>query len=338
VESLAQQVEHAWEIGKALPAIPPKYAKPANIVVSGMGGSALGARVIKTLYKKQLTIPFEVVNHYELPEYVNENTLVVLSSYSGTTEETLAAGKQALEKKAMIAAIAAGGALETFALEHKIPFFKIDPKFNPSNQPRMAIGYSVFGQLALFARMGIINITDEDVQQVVAFLKKNAPQLAPEVKEHNTAKYLAYAALDKALYMVSAEHLEGAVHVFNNQLNENAKTLTTEYILPEMNHHALESLSFPEQLHDSSIFLLFASALYHPRVQVRFPITQELVEEKGFVAETVLAVAKTKLEQVMEIIQLGAYTNFYLAMLYGIDPAPIPSVDYFKEKLGKIGG
>lgn len=333
-EQLPEQIEHAWASLQSMK-VSAEYSKVTRIVVSGMGGSALGAHVIKTLYKDSLQQPLEVVNHYQLPAYVDKDTLVVLSSYSGTTEETLASAEDAKKRGAKIAVITAGGGLLDLAKKNNYPYYEIHPQFNPSNQPRMAIGYSVFGQLGLFHAMGLIKVSDDEVKELVTLLRKNNEYLAPESIDKNTAKYLAYAAVDKMVVLVGAEHLEGAMHVFNNQLNENAKNFTDFITIPELNHHYMESLSFPVHQKDSVLFIMVNSNLYHPRVQARFPLTKDVIEQNGYEVQFVQAVWKTKLAQVWESIQLGAFTNFYLSMLHGINPAPIPWVDYFKEKLGK---
>ncbi len=334
VEQLPNQIEHVWgEVQKV--SVPESYKNIKNVVANGMGGSGLGAHVIQTTFKESLHVPLEVFHTYDLPAYVNQETLAVLSSYSGSTEEILESAKQAKQKNAKIMVIASGGPLLEMAQQEQWPAFKIDPKFNPSNQPRTAIGYSVFGQIGLFHKAGLIDLSDEVVKKVVANLRANAKILNPESIETNTAKLLAFSALDKVILLISAEHLEGAVHVFNNQLNENAKNLTMQMVIPELNHHAMEGLGFPKHAKQEMITYFFTSQLYHPRVQRRFPLTIEVIEENGYQTQTILAVSKTKLEQVWEVIQLGAYTNFYLAMLNGVNPAPIPWVDAFKEKMGK---
>jgi glucose/mannose-6-phosphate isomerase len=334
VEHLPDQIEHAWEEIKKIE-IDPSYRSVKRVVFSGMGGSGLGSHVIKTLYKDRSNIPFEVINHYALPAYVDEETLVVLSSYSGTTEETIASAEDAIKKKAKVVVITAGGKLADLAEQHHWPIYKMNPVHNPSNQPRMAIGYSVFGQLGLLARMGLIELSDEDVASTVALLRKNNEFLSPESIDKNSAKFLAYASVDKMLFLVASEHLEGAIHVFNNQLNENAKNASVCLSIPELNHHFMEGLSFPTLLKDGAIFLFFNSVLYHPRVQKRYPITATVVDQQGYPSEMVQSVWKTKLQQVWEVIQLGAYTNFYLSMLNGINPSPIPWVDQFKAELSK---
>ena len=198
----------------------------------------------------------------------------------------------------------------------------------------MAIGYQVFGQLSMFAKMGLINISENDVLNLVDNLRELVKNLGPE-NEHNPAKLLSFAAFDKHAIFVAAEHLIGAVHVINNQFNENAKTLTSEWHLPEFNHHYMEALSFPHLAKDTTIFFLFNSPLYDKRIQKRVFITKELLEQKGFEVQLVQSTAPTRLEQVFEIIQLGEFVSCYLVMLYGIDPSPITNVDWFKSEMAK---
>lgn len=333
-EALPNQIQDAWEQTQSIQ-FPSNYPNVKNIVVSGMGGSALGSLIIKRLYKDELTIPLEVYSHYHLPAYVNSDSLVLLSSYSGNTEETLAAAQQAIAVKAKVAVITGGGKLADLAVEHKWPMYLIDAKFNPSKQPRMAIGYAVFGQLSMFAKMGLINISGEQVLNLVDKLKELVKRLGPEIK-NNPAKMLAYTTFDKHIVFSAAEHLIGAAHVFNNQVNENAKTLTTEWHLPEFNHHFLEALSFPKFNKENTIFLLFNSPLYNERVEKRFPLTKQVIETQDYQAELILSTAPTKLEQVFEIITLGSFVSVYLAFLYKIpNPAEIPNVDWFKAQMAK---
>jgi glucose/mannose-6-phosphate isomerase len=334
VESLPDQIQDAWHQTENI-TFPDTYPKVKNIVVSGMGGSALGSLIIKRLFKDELTLPFGVYSHYHLPGYVNSDSLVLLSSYSGDTEETLAAAEQAIKVGAKIAVITGGGELAKLADRHQWPTYLIDATYNPSAQPRMAIGYAVFGQLSMFAKMGLVNISQEQVLNLVDKLRELVKKLGPEV-EDNPAKMLTYTAFDKHLIFSAAEHLIGAAHVFNNQVNENAKTLTTEWHLPEFNHHYMEALSFPKLAKDTTLFLLFNSALYHDRVEKRFPLTKELLESKGYEVQLIQATAPTKLEQVFEIIVLGAFVSVYLAFLYGIpDPGPVPNVAWFKSQMAK---
>ena len=305
-----------------------------NAVVSGMGGSVLASYIIKNLYKSELNVPFDVISHYDLPGYVDESTLVILSSYSGTTEETLSSAKQAISKKAKVMVITGGGPLEKLALDNNWPLYKINPKFNPSNQPRLAIGYAVVGQIVLLSLAGLLSDKSNELANITPLLGKMVKELGPDVSD-NTAKNLAFSLFDKHIIVVGAEHLIGAAHVFNNQVNENAKALTSEWHLPEFNHHYMEALSFPKLAKETTVFFFFNSALYHERVQKRVLLTKNLVEQKGYETQMFLATSKTKLEQVFEVIQLGEFVAAYLPILYGIDPSAIPNVDWFKSEMAK---
>lgn len=310
------------------------YSTINKVVVSGMGGSVLASHIIKNLYKAELKVPLDVVSHYDLPGYVDENTLVILASYSGTTEETLSSAEQAIAKNAKIMVITSGGKLAEMASEHNWPMYKINPTHNPCNQPRLAIGYAIVGQLLMLASAKILNINVSDFEPIITKLKSMTIELSPE-NETSIAKSLAFATYDKHIILVAAEHLIGAAHVFNNQLNENAKTLTSEWHLPEFNHHYMEALSFPKLAKETTLFVFFNSALYHERVQKRVLLTKSLVEQKGYETQMFLATSKTKLEQVFEVIQLGEFVAAYLPMLYGIDPSAIPNVDWLKSEMAK---
>lgn len=335
VEALPDQILDALEQTKDF-TVPEVYKSTKNIVASGMGGSALGSLIIKTLFKSELKVPFEIVSHYQLPGYVNSDTLVLLSSYSGTTEETLAASGDALARGAKVMVITSGGKLAELAKSNHWPLYLINAKFNPSNQPRLAVGYAVAGQMMMFARAGFLPDLHGDLQLVAGNLRTMITHLSPEATENNTAKLLAFAAFEKHLIISAAEHLVGAAHVFNNQVNENSKALTSEWHLPEFNHHYLEALSFPKANLDTTIFFLFNSHLYHERVAKRFPITSELIESKGYEYQMIQATAPTRLEQVFEIIQLGQFVAAYLPLLYRIpDPGPVPNVDWFKSQMAK---
>lgn len=333
VEALPDQILDALAQTKDL-VIPDSYRQLKNVVVSGMGGSALASHLIKGLFKAELKLPFEVVTHYSLPGYVNSDTLVLLSSYSGTTEETLAASQEALKRGAKIMVITGGGELAQLAHTNHWPLYLIKPTFNPCSQPRMAVGYAIAGQLIMFAKAGIIADQANLLTQTSQNLKKMLPTLSPD-NPHSPAKLLAYSAFDKHVIFLAAEHLIGAAHVTNNQLNENAKSLTSEWHLPEFNHHYMEALSFPRLAKETTIFFLYNSPLYHERLQKRVLITQEIIEQKGYEVQLIQASAPTKLEQVFEVIQLGEFVAAYLPMLYGIDPSPIPSVDWFKAQMAK---
>ena len=334
IEALADQVRHAWSDTQQISF--EKINQPKNIVVAGMGGSALGASVVKHLFKDELAVPFVITNDYDLPAFVDDQSLVILSSYSGNTEEVLECAKQAQTKKAMIVAICSGGKLAELAKQNNYPTYLINAKYNPSNQPRMAIGYAITGLMGILAKLDLLNISNKQIDEITQTILTTSDLSAVEVKtEDNPAKSLTFALVDRRPNLIAAEFLTGAAHVASNQFNENAKTFASYYQIPEMNHHLLESLEFPKSNHVDNIFLFFESSLYHPQNINRMKLTQEAVEKQECVALNVSIHADTKLCQVFELITLASYTNYYLAILNGINPSLIPIVDWFKEKLAK---
>jgi len=335
IEELGNQVKHAWEDLKNVNFSPKAEVK--NVIIAGMGGSGLGADVIKHLFKHELKVPFDYVHDYTLPGYVNENTLVVLSSYSGTTEEIVSCGKAAQQANAQIMVICAGGTLEQMANENNYTIYKIDPKFNPSNQPRMAIGYAVFGTIGLLSKAGIISLEDEDIHAVVSIIDKQINNCKVEVVgEENAAKALAYTMVDRRPVFVASDFLEGAAHVSTNQGNENAKIYADYKIVPEMDHHLLEGLQFPKSNATNHIFVFVQSMLYHPKNIIRMQLTQKIAEDNDIDSIAVPLKAHTKLEQVFEMLTIFAFAGFYLAMLEGINPSPIPFVESFKVDLKEM--
>lgn len=333
VEALPDQCRDAWQEAQKV-AVPNLYKDISNIIMTGMGGSGLGARVIDSVFHDELKYPLTQIHDYDLPGYTDHHSLVICSSYSGTTEETLENARQAIKKGAKWLAIGTGNELINLAREHNAPYYQIYPKHNPSNQPRMAIGYSVVGQLVLASKAGLFKLSEEDVDAMITTMKKVQKKNGVEVSVgQNPAKKLAYKLKGRGIFYVSARHLVGAMHTVNNQLNENAKNLSADFQLPELNHHLMEGLKHPET-NNKRLFIFFAnSSLYPEKIQRRFEITKEVVQLNGIETYEYTLKSDTKLGQAFELIQFGAYVNLYLSILYGQNPAPIPWVDYFKAKL-----
>lgn len=332
IEALADQIHQAWEETQQIKFKPKSKIK--NVVVAGMGGSGLGADVVKHLFKDQLIVPLEVVNSYTLPNYVNQDSLVILSSYSGNTEEVLSCAAQAKEKQAQRMVITAGGKLAEQAQELNLPVYLINPQHNPSKQPRMAIGYAIFGLMGLLNQAGVITITNKDLKEASKAILATSEDCRLENNVAvNPAKSLAFSCVDRRPILVASEFLIGAAHVSTNQFNENAKTFADYKIVPEINHHLLEALEHPVSNKLDHYFIFFYSQLYHERNQQRVDLTQKAVNQTGIENLAVHLEAQSKVGQVFELITLMAFTNFYLAMLYQIDPSLIPMVDWFKSQL-----
>ena len=335
ITHLPQQCQHAWEETQKL-TLPPAYQKINKLIMTGMGGSGLGARIIESVYSSDLKTPLHRVNDYDLPAWADQHTLVICTSFSGTTEETLSTVKQAQAKGCPWLAIATGGSLIDLAKKNQVPFYQIDPIHNPSKQPRMAIGYLLTSQLVIARKAKLIPLPQKEFNHLLKVMKKIIDQNQQAVKTlNNPAKKLAQTFLQKEIIFVAARHLTGAGHTAKNQMNENAKNLSHRHDLPELNHHLMEGLKFPDINKKDLVFFLLNSQLYPQRIQQRFQITQEVIKKNKVATALWQASSKTKLSQAFEFIQFAAFANFYLSLLNHLDPAPIPWVDYFKKKLGQ---
>jgi len=333
IEQLANQVQSIWDSAQNIEA-PAEYSHPHQIVVCGMGGSVLGTDIITSLFADQLPCPVTVVPEYEVPAFVNEKTLVIASSYSGGTEETWSALQGAVARKAMIAGVTSGGKIGDFLQANHYPHLIFETSHNPSGIAKMGLGYSIFGQMMLFAKLGLLTITEEHLTEIIESIANAHLKMSVGIEqEANPAKLLAYELVDHLPFLIAAEHLNGVVHACTNQLNENAKTLAEYHLLPELNHHLLEGLAHPTPAKGDLMFVTIHSGLYRSEISARLKLTEECLEQESLNYTQYHLTEKTPLGQAFELLMLGAYSAFYLSMLYGIDPGPIPTVEWFKSEL-----
>jgi glucose/mannose-6-phosphate isomerase len=306
--------------------IPSDYTFVTKIVLAGMGGSALGGRIAVSLEKSHLKVPFFVSTEFHLPEFVDTNTLVILSSYSGNTEETLSCLQEALTKKAKIIGIATGGKLADKLRTAKIPLVQISPRHNPSGQPRMGVGYSTMTVLAILARCQLIKpITNS--AHLSQFLIDHQSMVQKSTIE------LAQVVAEKIPVFFAGEHLKGAVHAVKNMINENSKSFSVMFDLPEANHHLLEGLVFPFDDVRDLAFIFIESDMYHSELKKRFALTSQVFARQEIPVLHIKAPGGSELFEAMWTIQWGMYLSYYLAREYKIDPGPIPWVTYLKDQL-----
>lgn len=333
IEALAEQCREAWDDLKGLN-LPRTYQQAKNIVAAGMGASALGGRIIDSLYGAELKMPMEIVNEYHLPAYVSKETLVIISSYSGSTEETLSCLDEALKKQAKILIITSGNGLADEMSKHKIPGYLFVPRHNPCRSPRMGLGYSLFGLLIIFGKLELISFGEKEAEKAIRIVEKNNRLFQASIlTKENQAKQLAQKIFGKMPFFFAAMWLAGNLRAAANQLNENAKVFNGWFLLPEANHHLMEGLVFPPAIKNDLCFVFFESALDEPKMLKRVALTKEAAEKAGIKTVSCLLREKTKLEQAFEFLVLGSYLSFYLAMLNDTDPTPIPMVDWFKKRI-----
>lgn len=318
--------------------VPASYKNIDKIVINGMGGSRLGARVAERLFSDELRVPLIPLGSYTLPGFVNDKTLLILSSYSGNTEEIVTSYNEAVRKKAKIMILSQNGKLAEIARKNKLPgYFGFEAKHNPCGQPRMSLGYQVLGIILLLSKCGLLQISQKDIKNLTAHLNKVKARYYPKISsKENLAKKLARNIHEKIPVLAGAEFLMGSLHVFRNQINENAKNLALYFEIPELNHHLLEGLRFPKTNPKSLFFIFFKTDLYYSRNQKRIEITKKVLDGYKIKHLDIRLNGKNKLEQAFEVIQFGSFVSFYLSILNNLDPTPIPWVDYFKKELSKL--
>ncbi|MBI5404894.1 MAG: SIS domain-containing protein, partial [Candidatus Kerfeldbacteria bacterium] len=290
---------------------PSSYRSVDNIVIAGMGGSALGSDVILSVFGSTLSIPMTIVNGYQLPGWVNRRTLVLLSSYSGGTEETLAAAVEARQRGAKITGLTTGGKLSKWFGRHQLPYYRIVPDANPAGQPRMGLGYNAMGQIGLLSSIGLLKITRAEVEMAIATAARRLQACDPSVPtKRNPAKQLANVLTGRLPILIGAGPLLGSLHAFANQLNETAKVFSVAFPLPELNHHLLEGLRFPTSLR-SATFVAFHSDLYWPRIMARERITLQIVAQAKLKTTTVKIQGDSRLAQALDVLALAGPTSLY---------------------------
>lgn len=332
ISTLAKQVNQAWEEASQIE-IPSQYRDVQQIVFVGMGGSALGPHLLGSVYQPKITRPVLIVRDYRLPRYLGKKSLVILCSYSGNTEEVLTCAKQATKAGAYLLGVTSGGQLRDYCQDHQIPCYRFEPKFNPS-APRYGFGYMTIGPLAMLTSLQLIKVKGGEIPGLVKWLSQKDKDLNPKVPEaKNPAKKMALSLRERIPVLVAAEFLEGAAHIFTNQINETSKTFASYFVLPELNHHLMESLKYPSHNSKNLAFLFINSKYYSMRIRTRFEITKDVVNQNQIRVLEFLAQGKSRLGQAFEVVQFGSYVSFYLAMLSATDPSPNPWVDYFKEQL-----
>ncbi len=335
IKAFSSQLLQSWEQVSSL-TLSYDFDKILNVVLCGMGGSALGGRIVHSLTERSLHLPFEVVTGYHVPFYVGEQTLAILCSYSGSTEETLNAFHEAYEKRGQLFTITVGGKLAELAGEHQIPGYTINPEFNPSNQPRLALGYNVGSLLALFNKAGFLSISQEEFASAVHKAEGYAQEFSPEMpEESNEPKRMINTLTSKIPVLIASEHLVGSAHAFKNQLNETAKTFSALFDLPELNHHLLEGLSFPAEEKKHLHFVFIESDLYSDRVKKRYAITKDVLDKNGITHSSYKVRSMDTLSQVFELLTFGSFVQYYLALKNNAKMMEIPWVDYFKEEMAK---
>ncbi len=318
-----------WERAQGV-SLPRDYRSVNAVVILGMGGSAISGDLARTLGADSASVPIEVVRGYRVPGYVDSNSLVIAISFSGNTEETLAAFAAALQKRASLIAIASGGALLERAHAAGLPLYSI----KAASQPRAALPHLYLPIIHALTSLEIIACPTAVVSESIEFVAAQAQVFALDVPERrNPAKKLARALHGRIVSIYGSEFLGEVARRWKTQLNENSKQWAEFEHLPEANHNTVVGYSFPADHTDAVCVVQLLSPLYHERTRIGLQVTGELLDAAGIAHETVAVQGPTPLAQQLHAILLGDYVSYYVAILNGVDPTPVAPLDYVKARL-----
>ncbi len=331
---LPEHLEDSIRIAKRWKVETDNFSDIKNIVIAGMGGSAIGGDLVRSFLRDKLQIPFEVCRHYELPEYVDDESLVIISSYSGNTEETLSALDDALSRKAMLAAISTGGMLNEVAELNEIPL-----GMTPTGmQPRAALGYS-FAMIVLFLeKIGLVNGATENIELVANKLKAYRDNYIEDYPaEKNMAKKLAERLHGKLPIIYSGPTLIDTVGVrWKGQICENSKMLAFANQFAEFNHNELVGwYEDTKEISENLIVIVLRDLSDHAQIKARMDIVKEIIEGLEVEVIDIYSRGDDPLERVFSLIQLGDFVSYYLAVLREVDPSPVEVIERLKGKLAE---
>ncbi|HKZ51582.1 MAG TPA: bifunctional phosphoglucose/phosphomannose isomerase [Dehalococcoidia bacterium] len=343
LRELPRQCREAWR--RAQPFALSLDRRPvARVLVLGMGGSAIAGDMLAALVAGESPVPVLVLRGYDLPPGLNEDNLIIASSYSGETEETLSAFQQALATGAGKLAVTSGGRLEALARERSVPVFRIE---HPG-PPRAALGYSLMPLLAVARRFGLLSLDDADVEEAAAVMgwpqaRAGRVEKAGLLREidaatpaaENPAKALAERLLGRLPVVYGAGFLSPVARRWKTQLNENSKVWSSWEELPEADHNAVVGYRLPEEVRRQAFVVLLHSSHLHPRTLLRYEATRELLQEAEVEHETIEAHGRGPLAQMLSLALYGDYVSYYLALLQGVDPTPVPAIEALKKQLAQ---
>jgi glucose/mannose-6-phosphate isomerase len=333
INELPDQFQDSWANVRNL-SLPADYSKVTSVVVLGMGGSAIGGDLVRTLVADEMRVPMFVSRDYSVPAFVGPDTLVIGSSYSGETEETLSAFNEAKDKGARLLAVTTGGRIKDMAAQAGAPVVL----FSYRAQPRAALGHSVVPIIGILQSLGLIGDKAAEIDEAVQIMQQMRAELGAEVAStNNPAKQLAVSLKGRVPVVYGEGILSEVARRWKGQFNENSKSWSFFEILPELNHNAVVGYEFPVEFAKRAFVVFLASNYMHPRVKVRIKVTQEILTNRGVTWQEIGSRGQSKLAQMMSSIYLGDYASYYLSMLYDVDPSPVKVIAFLKSRLAQVG-
>ena len=329
IKELPKQIQGAWQVTRAAQ-LPPAYGDVRNITVIGMGGSAIGGDLAAALLADELKVPMSVHRDYGLPAFIGRDSLVIASSYSGNTEETLSAFEEARKRGAKVLALTTGGTLATQARAANYPVVT----FSYKARPRATLGYSLGLVLGSLTRLGLTRDLSADIDAAIADLAK-LEERVHEGARTNDAKKLAIQLYGRVIFAYGAGVMGVMARRVKGQWNENAKNWSAYDVMSELNHNAVVGFPNPQIAREAITVLLLRSDRDNPRHKIRFDVTRELLDRASVQHKSLQFGGTNLLSEVLQMTLFTDYVSFYVALLNGADPSPNTAIDYLKDRLAK---
>lgn len=331
IDGLPDQLSRAYQLGRET-----RFRKETwslkQVIIAGVGGSAIGADLLAAYVAELCPVPVIVHRDYGLPSFARgEGTLVICSSHSGNTEETLDAFAAAHRTGCRLLAVCTGGELASRAKEANVPLVTFEHK----GQPRAAVGYSFGILLAIFVHLGLIPDQADEVNSAVAAMQASQASLLPQVEtSRNPAKRYAGQLMGRWVTVFGANRLAPVARRIKGQINEVAKAVANFEFIPEADHNTLAGTLHPAEVimpHTMNLFLRAPSD--HPRNRLRTDLTKQTFMLEGMNTDFLDARGDSPLAHIWTLILFGDYMAYYLAIAYGVDPTPVEALVNFKASL-----
>ncbi len=322
IDTLPDQVAAGWRLGQ-LSRLPNNYGAITNIIITGVGSSAIGGMLTQALVAPECRVPVIIWRDYNLPAFVGLNTLVICSSYSGNTKETLSACEAALARGARLLAITTGGKLAAMADKHGAPVWRFEHK----GQPRAAVGLSFMLTLAALMKLGLAPDKSVEITEAVQAMRKQQESLRAHVlMPQNPAKRLAWQLRDRLGLIFASSYLLPVAQRWKEQISEVAKADVTFDELSDLNQNLFVGPFFPEAFVSKQLVIFLRSRHDQSRHRSRNEVMREIYEQSGFNTEAIEAQGQSPLANMLTALHFGDYVAYYLAMAYGLNPFPLPGV------------
>jgi glucose/mannose-6-phosphate isomerase len=334
IHDFPEQIEQALELGRALEINRETYGTIGNIIVAGMGGSAIGGELVRSYLNDSLTVPFHICRNYSLPAFADDKTLVIVSSYSGNTEETLAALNDAITRGCSVICLTSDGTIGELARERGF----VRAVLPPGYPPRAALGFSFVPLLMILSKLGFCPDPQNDLKEVAAGLRAYRTRYALEsVADQNPAKKLAMKLHGKIPIIYSGPDRFDAVGTrWKGQICENAEMPAFCNVFPEFNHNELVGWNILGDFRKLAIVVYLRDNDDNERIKARMEAVRDLLSREKIEIVDIYSQGDFVLGRIFSLIQLGDFASFYLAVLNGVDPTPVKAIDYLKDRLSQI--